>query len=92
MTDYLIRGANILGDAPADVLLRDGRIHSMGSETAQSRDGVPLATIDASGLIALPGMVDLHVHLREPGREDAETVETGSRAAAKGIHRRSRHG
>ena len=40
--------------------------------------------IDAAGLIALPGLVDLHTHLREPGREDAETVETGSRAAALG--------
>ncbi|GAB3281795.1 dihydroorotase [Kineosporia babensis] len=40
--------------------------------------------IDADGLIALPGLVDLHTHLREPGREDAETVETGTRAAAKG--------
>src|SRR5204863_1156432 len=40
--------------------------------------------VDADGLIALPGLVDLHTHLREPGREDAETVETGSRAAALG--------
>src|SRR5690606_21641048 len=40
--------------------------------------------IDADGLIALPGLVDLHTHLREPGREDAETIETGSRAAARG--------
>ena len=40
--------------------------------------------IDAAGLIALPGLVDLHTHLREPGREDAETVETGTRAAALG--------
>ena len=40
--------------------------------------------IDAAGLVALPGLVDLHTHLREPGREDAETVETGSRAAALG--------
>ena len=40
--------------------------------------------VDAAGLIALPGLVDLHTHLREPGREDAETVETGSRAAALG--------
>ena len=40
--------------------------------------------LDAAGLVALPGLVDLHTHLREPGREDAETVETGSRAAALG--------
>src|SRR6202007_3019963 len=41
-------------------------------------------TLDAGGLIALPGLVDLHTHLREPGREDAETVETGTAAAALG--------
>ena len=40
--------------------------------------------IDADGLVALPGLVDLHTHLREPGREDAETVATGTRAAARG--------
>ncbi|NEK47411.1 amidohydrolase family protein, partial [Rhizobium leguminosarum] len=40
--------------------------------------------LDASGLIALPGLVDMHTHLREPGREDAETVESGTRAAARG--------
>jgi dihydroorotase len=84
MKDYLILGASILGDAPADVVIRDGNIASIGSENAEPRANVPMDTIDATGLIALPGMVDLHVHLREPGREDAETVETGSRAAAKG--------
>src|SRR5262249_14654316 len=42
------------------------------------------STIDADGLVALPGLVDLHTHLREPGREDAETVASGSRAAALG--------
>jgi dihydroorotase len=84
MKDYLILGASILGEAPADVVVRDGNIASIGSENAEPRANVPMDTIDANGLIALPGMVDLHVHLREPGREDAETVETGSRAAAKG--------
>ena len=42
------------------------------------------SVLDADGLIALPGLVDLHTHLREPGREDAETVETGTQAAALG--------
>lgn len=84
MTDYFIQGASILGEAPADLVLRDGQIASIGGESPAPRSGVPMETIDASGLIALPGMVDLHVHLREPGREDAETVETGSRAAAQG--------
>ena len=56
--------------------LRDGVIAEPGPADAE--------TIDAAGLVALPGLVDLHTHLREPGREDAETVETGSRAAALG--------
>jgi len=84
MTDYLILGASLLGGDPADLVVRDGVIASLGADTAAPREGVALETIDATGLIALPGLVDLHTHLREPGREDAETVRTGSRAAARG--------
>jgi dihydroorotase len=75
---YLLKGARILGGEPADLLIRDGRIAEVGA--ARSGEEV----VDADGLVALPGLVDLHTHLREPGREDAETVETGSRAAALG--------
>jgi dihydroorotase len=80
----LIRGARPLGGDPTDLLLRDGVLVEIGAAAAAAgiRPGVPV--IDADGLIALPGLVDLHTHLREPGREDAETVETGSRAAARG--------
>jgi dihydroorotase len=77
---YLIVGARIAGGDPADLLIADGRIAEVGT-------GLPAAgaeRLDAAGLVALPGLVDLHTHLREPGREDAETVETGSRAAALG--------
>jgi dihydroorotase len=78
---WLIRGARPVGGAPADLLLSDGRIADVGS----SMSAPPGAQVlDAAGLIALPGLVDLHTHLREPGREDAETVETGTRAAALG--------
>jgi dihydroorotase len=84
MTDYLILGADVLGNGPVDLVLRDGVIASFGADTAAPRDGVQLATIDATGLVALPGLVDLHTHVREPGREDAETVLTGSQAAARG--------
>jgi len=73
---FLIKGVSILGGAKTDLLIRDGRIAEGGAKGAQ--------IIDADGLVALPGLVDLHTHLREPGREDAETVETGSRAAALG--------
>ncbi|WP_448623688.1 dihydroorotase [Geodermatophilus sp. URMC 64] len=76
----LIKGARLYGEDPADVLLKDGKIASIGEHLS-----VPSAeVVDADGLIALPGLVDLHTHLREPGREDTETVETGSRAAALG--------
>jgi dihydroorotase len=77
----LIRGARVLGGPPTDLLLRDGVI-AAPSGAAKGAKGVEV--IDADGLIALPGLVDLHTHLREPGREDAETVESGSRAAALG--------
>jgi dihydroorotase len=76
----LIRGARPYGEDAADILVKDGRIAAIGESLS-----VPGAdVVDAAGLIALPGLVDLHTHLREPGREDAETVETGSRAAALG--------
>jgi dihydroorotase len=77
---YLIKGARPYGGDAADILIKNGRIAAIGESLS-----VPSAeVIEATGLIALPGLVDLHTHLREPGREDAETVETGSRAAALG--------
>jgi dihydroorotase len=79
MTSYLIQGASILGAGPSDFLIRDGVV-STGSTDASGE----VEVIDATGLIALPGLVDLHTHLREPGREDAETVLTGTQAAAMG--------
>ena len=79
-TSYLIRAARLMGEQTADLLIRDGVIAAVGQGlTAQEAE-----VIDAEGLIALPGLVDVHTHLREPGREDAETVETGTRAAAAG--------
>jgi dihydroorotase len=77
VTDYLITGARVLGGEPTDLGIKDGRI-------VDAADMAGAETVDATGLIALPGLVDLHTHLREPGREDAETVETGTRAAAMG--------
>src|SRR5512132_3774001 len=80
MTNYLIKGARPYGGDAADILIKDGRIAAIGDSLAVTGAEV----IDAAGLVALPGLVDLHTHLREPGREDAETVETGTRAAALG--------
>lgn len=74
----IIRGAQILGGETADLLVEHGVITEIGSVSAAGDE------IDAAGLVALPGLVDLHVHLREPGGEQAETVATGSRAAAQG--------
>src|SRR5215216_6949672 len=74
----LIRGADVLGQGRADLLIRDD-VFADPSEADVSAE-----QIDADGLVALPGLVDLHSHLREPGREDAETVESGTRAAARG--------
>ncbi len=82
MTDhrYLIKGADLAGGGRTDLEIADGRITAVG-DAASSRDAT---VIDADGLVALPGLVDLHTHLREPGREDAETIRSGSAAAAAG--------
>ena len=80
MTGLLIRGASVLGQSRDDIRVRDGRIVATGSLVAELDERV----IDAEGLVALPGFVDLHTHLREPGGEASETVLTGTRAAAAG--------
>jgi dihydroorotase len=82
VTDWLIAGGTVVdqtGLRRADVLISGGAIVEVGEP---SRDGAEV--LDATGCIVAPGFVDLHVHLRQPGREEAETVETGSRAAALG--------
>ncbi|HEX3090879.1 MAG TPA: amidohydrolase family protein, partial [Ilumatobacteraceae bacterium] len=81
MSRIVIRGGTVLdqtGSRRADVAVSEGRV----SEVGASLDGDDY--LDASDCIVAPGFVDLHVHLREPGREEAETIETGSRAAALG--------
>ncbi|MCL2454173.1 MAG: dihydroorotase [Micrococcales bacterium] len=88
MTTYLLTGARVLGEAPTDVLIADGKIAALGSDLTQGAEAADAARdaqrIEAEGLVLLPGLVDLHTHLREPGREDAETVASGTRAAALG--------
>ncbi|HVN13530.1 MAG TPA: dihydroorotase [Kineosporiaceae bacterium] len=80
---FLLRGVRPLGGPRRDLLLRGGIVAEVASPG--DRLHAPGArVIDGDGLVALPGLVDLHTHLREPGREDAETVESGTRAAALG--------
>jgi len=80
MTAYVIRQVALLGDDIVDIAIAEGVISAIG--TGLAADGAH--EIAALGLLALPGLVDLHTHVREPGREDAETVLTGSQAAARG--------
>jgi dihydroorotase len=77
---WVIRGASVCGGPVVDLCIVDGEFVSVGRDLVAPGARV----LDAAGLVALPGLVDLHTHLREPGREDAETVETGTRAAALG--------
>ncbi len=85
MSALIIRNGRVLDPAShvdriADVLISDGKVAEIGP--ALSAPGAE--TFDASGLIVAPGFIDMHVHLREPGFEHAETIESGSRAAAAG--------
>jgi dihydroorotase len=80
----LLRGARPYGEDVADVLLAGGVVAAIGAGAASHPDADDAEVIDADGLVLLPGLVDLHTHLREPGGEDAETVATGSAAAALG--------
>ncbi|MFD5271176.1 dihydroorotase [Streptomyces sp. NPDC058335] len=80
MSKILIRGARVLGGEPQDVLIDGEVVEAVGS--GLSAEGAEV--VEADGKVLLPGLVDLHTHLREPGREDSETVLTGTRAAASG--------
>jgi dihydroorotase len=71
----LLRGVKVLGGEVRDVLIEGERIAAVGTGI----DAGDATVIDATGQILLPGLVDLHTHLREPGREDSETVLTGTR-------------
>ena len=81
MNDLTIRGGRVIDpankvDAVRDVFVRDGRI------AAEPAPDAPV--VEAKGLVVTPGLIDLHVHLREPGRSDKETIESGTRCAAFG--------
>jgi len=80
MTSYLISGAELPSGGRADVAIRDG--HFVDPKDVAGKKGT--VAMDASGLVALPGLVDLHTHLRQPGLEQAETILSGSQSAALG--------
>ena len=84
----LVRGGRLLDplqgvDAQVDLLVRDGRVHRLGGDAGAGGGAAP-EVIDARGKLVLPGLIDVHVHLREPGFEYKETIESGLRAALAG--------
>lgn len=85
---FLIRGARVVdgqgASQAADLVVSDGVITARSGDGERVQPPKGATVVDADGLVALPGFVDLHTHLREPGREDAETIATGSAAAAVG--------
>jgi dihydroorotase len=84
LRELLITGGDVIderGTRRADVRVRDGNVVEVGPDLARDADE---QSLDAAGCVVSPGLVDLHVHLREPGDEEAETIETGTRAAARG--------
>src|SRR5580658_4964276 len=85
MATLWIRNARVIDpaskrDGAGDLFVRDGRIAASLSAAERKRAKV----VDARGLVAAPGLVDIHVHFREPGQTHKETIATGSRAAAAG--------
>jgi len=78
-SEFLLRRVTLADGAVTDICVRDGKIHAVGKSLDCSGE-----IIDCTGLIALPGLVDLHTHLRQPGGEQSETIATGSQAAAAG--------
>ncbi|MEY4037232.1 MAG: hypothetical protein RL201_613 [Actinomycetota bacterium] len=80
-SNFLLTGLTLPDGTISDIQIVDGVIAALGKSLPHSSSA---QTIDFAGCVALPGLVDLHTHLREPGKEDAETVLSGSMAAAKG--------
>jgi dihydroorotase len=89
VTRILLKGGRVVDpsqqmDSTCDVLLADGRIEACGPRVANEANSPEIQVIDCAGLVVSPGFIDVHCHLREPGREDVETIATGARAAAAG--------
>ena len=80
MRSYLVQGASVMGHGAKDLAIRNG----MFVDPSDLSTASDVRVIDAAGLVALPGLVDLHTHLRQPGMEQAETILSGSQSAALG--------
>src|SRR5262245_11518616 len=88
MNSLLLTGGRVIDpanhlDSTADVLILNGKIAAVGQEAAKQAPG-GVERFDAKGLVVCPGLIDLHVHLREPGQTAKETIATGTAAAARG--------
>lgn len=88
MSSLLLTGGRVIDpanhfDALADVLIRDGKIAAVGSDAGRLA-AADVVRRDVSGMVVCPGLIDLHVHLREPGQSAKETIATGTKAAARG--------
>src|SRR2546428_14173896 len=88
MSSLLLSGGRVIDpangvDGQADVLLRGGQVAVVGPD-AVKQSPADTMKLDASGLVVCPGLIDLHVHLREPGQSAKETIASGTRAAARG--------
>jgi dihydroorotase len=89
VTRILLKGGRVVDpsqamDSSCDVLVAEGRIEACGPRVANEAKADDIQVIDCDGLVISPGFIDVHAHLREPGREDVETIATGARAAAAG--------
>jgi len=78
---YLLKGLTLPDGSKSEIEIRDGKISAVAKKIEREKDVVE---VDLTGSVVLPGLVDLHTHLREPGKEDAETILSGTMAAAKG--------
>ncbi|MGH7718228.1 MAG: dihydroorotase [Gemmatimonadaceae bacterium] len=89
MRPILLAGGRIVDpsqklDRPGDVVIVDGKVEPIGRDADRATLGQDFDVIECAGAIVSPGFIDVHCHLREPGREDVETIATGARAAAAG--------
>ena len=88
MNSLLLTGGRVIDpgshiDAVTDVLIREGKIAAVGLE-ATKKAAPNIERMEVGGLVVCPGLIDLHVHLREPGQSAKETIATGTAAAARG--------